>query len=839
MKNLEKRIRTLLKSPKYRPLNKSEFARALSISPNQRSALRAELLKLENDGTITRGKKGRFTLSNQPDQDTSNRGATQKTKNKKFKASRGKAGSGALLIGVIRFQSNGNAWFYPDTNDATNEATNMDLKKYSRIFISSNKTSTAMNGDHVAVRVDRIGQPDWTKYRKGRERAKLNKPENEAAGYVTRIIKRGMARIVGTYFQHGKFIHVQPEDARIPDINIDRNSPKLDPAPKPGQIVAVELTQWDNPNSTPIGKITEVLGWPDTPGIDMLAIITKLGLQTEFPDEVLNEAKAFGDKVTPKDIEGRDDWRDIPVITIDPHDAKDFDDAVSVRKLKNGGWQLAVHIADVSHYVKPGTALDKEARTRGNSTYMADRVLPMIPRELSNHLCSLMPNVDRLTQCCLMKISDDGKILSARFTRAVINSARRFTYEEAQEILEGKSTPGQESPEIHEMLLESWKLASVLRKRRFAQGALDLDMPEVSVVLDEKGVPTGIERSVYNESHQLIEEFMLVANESAAKRLKDSKQNTIYRIHEDPDPDKLNEYAELARQHGYSPGDLTKKSHIQKLLDEAKGTIEEPAIKIGLLKSLKRAAYFPEPLGHYGLSKQNYCHFTSPIRRYADLIVHRSLQKLLANPPKQLDRLPGIGEIAQIALHISETERTSAEAENESRRLKMLQYLHICSRQENPPTFTCVVTEVRHFGLFVEAIDIMTKGMIPIEAFPNPSENHWMFDAGLMRFTGAKGRYFGVGKQYEVTVGKVDMELQRVDFRLTDNNTVPSGEPIPQKATAKKTPLKNKNRSRHKHSKRKVTPKSKQPKQLKKRPSAAKNKQQPKKAARKKTPRKK
>jgi len=800
MKNLEKRIHALLKSPKYQPLNKSEFARALSISPNHRSSLRAELLKLEGEGKIIRGKHGRFTLNSKSDSKLGSKnsghsrpsGNSKPQKSNQPKGNRGKSGSGALLIGVLRFQSNGNAWFYPDANDATNEATGMDLKKYSRIFISSTKTSTAMNGDHVAVRVDRIGQPDWTKHRKGRERAKLNKPDNEAAGFVTRIIKRGMARIVGTYFQHGNFIHVQPDDARIPDINMERptqgpGDKKLDPAlaPKPGQIVAVELTQWDNPNSTPIGKITEVLGWPDTPGIDMLAIITKLGLQTEFPDDVLTEAQAFGDKVSAKDTEGRDDWRELPVITIDPHDAKDFDDAISVQKLKNGGWQLAVHIADVSHYVKPGTALDKEARARGNSTYMADRVLPMIPRELSNHLCSLMPNVDRLTQCCLMKISDDGKIQSARFTRAVINSGRRFTYEEAQEILEGKATPDQETDEIHGMLLESWELASVLRKRRFAQGALDLDMPEVSVTLDEKGVPTGIHRSIYNESHQLIEEFMLVANESAAKRLKDSKQTTIYRIHEDPDPDRLNEYAELARQHGYKPGDLSNKSHIQKLLDEAKGSIEEPAIKIGLLKSLKRAAYFQDPMGHYGLSKQNYCHFTSPIRRYADLIVHRSLQKLLANPPKQLDRIPDLAEVSQIALHISETERTSAEAENESRRLKMLQYLHICSRQEDPPTFTCVVTEVRHFGLFVEAIDIMTKGMIRIEDFPEPHENQWFFDAGLMRFTGSQGRYFGVGQQYEVTVGNVDMELQRVDFKLADPNAVPI-ETVPSKKTAAK-----------------------------------------------------
>ena len=269
----------------------------------------------------------------------------------------------------------------------------------------------------------------------------------------------------------------------------------------------------------------------------------------------------------------------------------------------------------------------------------------MIPRELSNHLCSLMPEVDRLTQCCVMKINKDGKVRSARFTRAVIHSGRRFTYEQVQDILMkpdeevAKLFPN-EDPTIINMLHEAWALGSLLRKKRFADGALDLDMAEVSVTLDDKGKPTGIEKHEYNESHQLIEEFMLLANESAAKLLKDRSQTTIYRIHEDPDPDRLNDYAELARLHGYKPGDLTNKKHIQQLLDAAKGKIEEHAIKIGLLKSLKRAAYFQDPLGHYGLSKADYCHFTSPIRRYADLIVHRGLQAHLGTPPKKADRVP-------------------------------------------------------------------------------------------------------------------------------------------------------------------------------------------------------
>jgi len=765
MKNLRERIRTLMQSSDYQPLNKSEFARTLNIKSNERSELRAELLSLENKGRIVRGKKGRYTIREKS----------------KGKGGKGKSAPGALLIGTIRFQGSGHAWFYPDANDATNEAAGMDLKKFSRIFINSTKTSTAMNGDQVAVRVDRIGQPDWMRHRKGRSQqaAGMSKPADEAAGYVDKIISRGMSRIIGIYFRHGKFAHVQPNDMKIPDVNIERASLPQDKAdgPKPGQVVAVELTSWDNPNSKPVGRVTEVLGWPDTPGIDMLAIVHKQGLRDEFPDDVLREAKAFGDSVSEEDLKDRDDWRDRPVITIDPHDAKDFDDAISVRNLddnQGGGWELAVHIADVSHYVKPGSALDKEARERGNSTYMADRVLPMIPRELSNHLCSLMPKVDRLTQCCLMKINKDGIVRSARFTRAVIHSGRRFTYEEAQDILMkpaeevSKHFPDEDRP-IVDMLHEAWRLASLIRKKRFENGALDLDMPEVSVTLNDEGTPTGIVKSDYNESHQLIEEFMLLANESTAQLLKNRSQNTIYRIHEDPDPDRLNDYAELARLHGYKPGDLTNKKHIQKLLNDAKGSIEEPAIKIGLLKSLKRAAYFQDPLGHYGLSKANYCHFTSPIRRYADLVVHRGLQTHLGNPPKRADKVPSSGEVAQIALHISETERTSAEAENESRRLKMLQYLHICSQQEDPPVFNIIVTDVRHFGLFVEAIDIMTKGLIKTEEFPGAKDGaEWSFQESLTRFTGPKGKEYKIGEQFKCHVSNVDMERQMVDFKFAE-----------------------------------------------------------------------
>jgi ribonuclease R len=319
--------------------------------------------------------------------------------------------------------------------------------------------------------------------------------------------------------------------------------------------------------------------------------------------------------------------------------------------------------------------------------------------------------------------------------------------------------------EIAGALTESWKLASVLRKRRFAQGALDLEFPEIRVLLDKFGRPTGYKREEYNESHQLIEEFMLAANEAVARAIKDANRPGIYRVHEDPDHDKLFEFAEVARAHGYEPGDLMNKKHIQKLLRQARGKPEEHAIKLGLLKSLKRADYQAEPLGHYGLSKTDYCHFTSPIRRYADLIMHRALEPLLENAPSETARLPIRAHCAEIADHISTTERTSASAEEESRRLKMLEWLHRCAHEPDPPVFEAVITDVRKIGLLVEALDILQRGLIKRDDFP-PAD--WRLEAHRMRYTTMKGDELQLGQVVPVQVARVNMERQLVDFRIVE-----------------------------------------------------------------------
>ena len=510
-----------------------------------------------------------------------------------------------------------------------------------------------------------------------------------------------------------------------------------------------------------------MLGWPDEVGVDIRGIILRHGLREEFPGEVLREAEQISLAADDEASRGRVDWREKVVITIDPADARDFDDAISVRRLADG-WELAVHIADVSHYVKPDTAIDHEARKRGNSTYLVDRVLPMLPEQLSNGICSLVPGEDRLTRCAVMHFDRKGTMVRSRFEQAIIRSHCRLTYDDAQTVLDaGGEETGVVLNEIEALLNECWALAGVLRRRRFSEGALDLDFPEVRMELDELGRATGYRRNEYNESHQLIEEFMLVANEAVARAVKNAMRPAIYRVHDDPDHDKIHEFAELARMHGYEPGDLLNKKHIQKLLSECRGHPEEHAIKLGLLKSLKRASYRDEPLGHYGLSKVDYCHFTSPIRRYADLIVHRAIDPLLLNPPKEgsASRMTR-GQCAEIAGHISTSERTSASAEVESHRLKMLEWLTLSMRSTDPPVFEAVITDVRQIGLMVEALDILQRGLIRRDHFPAGS---WRLERHRMRYATTTGAELCLGELVRVRVAHVNIERQQVDFCLVED----------------------------------------------------------------------
>ena len=730
-KNLRDSVLDALRSAKGNPLSKSQLSRGLKLPGTRVTELRNTLDALAKEGLISEGKKGCYQIPGAPKDQ---------------------------LTGVLKFHPKGHAFFFPDISDEHNIATGIDFTLHSRIFIDRRNVSTSLDGDRVLVSIVKpVARPF-------RPRSEVT-PESveEIKGRVEKVLARRSGRLVGIFKAMGDFSWVECDDKAIEGrIDVIGDSTAM-----PGQMVVVDLADWADRSTTPRGRVIEVLGWPGDPGVDMISVIHRYGLRTSFPDNVLAEARGVPEQPEPSEIVRRKDWRDKLVITIDPADAKDHDDAIWVEKSPRG-WTLAVHIADVSHYIKPGSPMDQEAIERGNSTYLVDRVLPMLPTELSNGICSLVPNVDRLTKCALLEISADGEITRSKFIDAVIHSRAKLSYEQAQAILDGKPAPAGSEPQLVGMVKEAWKLASAMRTRRFAQGALDLEMPEIKIRLDDQGRAEVAEPVIHTESHQLVEECMLAANEAVAKILRERMKPAIYRIHEDPDPSRLLDYTETAKAHGYRPGDLTNRTHIQKLLDASKGSPEEHVIKLGLLKSLKRAAYSAEPIGHYGLAKSDYCHFTSPIRRYADLIVHRALQPLLENPPKPHDRTPSQADLREISRHISDTERTSSDAESETKQIKLLEYLDRVASSNKPPVFDGLITDVRPMGLMVEIPAMGVRGVVKREDLP---DGRWRFEAHRMAWVSMDGKVIQLGMRLPLRVTHIDFDKRFVDFAVAGKPT--------------------------------------------------------------------
>jgi len=786
MKNMKQRILKLMNSHGYKSLTISELARAIGVQTDERSEMRAVLNKMERTGEVTNGKSSRYELSGKGNAAKNGKGGKAAPEKGKFKKGKvrgegrlhrgGSTSKKGYMTGTIRFQHQGHAWFYPDPNDQKNIEAGFDIEKYDRVYIDGRDTEVALDGDKVRVHV-KEPKPEAEQHQgkhykgKGKKGGKFkgkkkssNKPwEKGPSGKVLEIIERVNNTVLGIYRSKGKFKFVEPDFSGFTkDLELEAGDKGISGGAKSGQTVVVELLRWDSKFSPPVGKIKEVLGYPDDAGVDIVSVIHKYNLRQGFPGEVLQAAEKISETISKEEYARREDWRDELVVTVDPADAKDYDDAIIVKPQPNGGWELAVHIADVSHYVKPGSDLDIEAEKRGNSTYLVDRVLPMLPEKISNNVCSLKGNVDRLTKCAVMNFDSKGNRMSARFCDAVIHSKARMSYEEAQVMLQDKNA---NSP-IAKGLKDTWALASVLRKKRFADGALDLEFPEVKVVLDENLKAIGVENVIHNESHQMVEECMLAANEAVAVELKMKRKNAVYRIHEDPDADKLNEFAETTRAQGYQVGDLTNQKHIQDLFDLVKGNPDEESVKIGLLKSLKRAAYSVEGLGHYGLAKMDYCHFTSPIRRYADLIVHRAMQGLLQNPPEKIDHNPKLAEMREVADHISNTERKSAEAEIATKKMKMMEYLSRIAREGKSDVFEAIVTDVRRMGLFVEISSMRIKGLVKIEDLPGREYGSWRLEG--MRFISSDGTEIALGAKVKVEIKKIDTERNMVDFRITE-----------------------------------------------------------------------
>ena len=661
------------------------------------------------------------------------------------------------MIGIIQFHTHGNAFVDPENSN-----------KDSSLFIPKDATGTALHGDKVVAKImTRGSSPQSTKNIKNTQKKEQRFSDSSRLpeGQVIKVLERKNGAIIATYQRKGKFVYAQPDNPLLP-ATIELDPEKL-PAklPEPRNKVVIAITDWISRKANPRGHIVKDLGPLDTPGIDILQIIYAHKLSLKFPEEVTEEANNFSDHISEKDIQSREDWRKRPVFTIDPDDARDFDDAILVEKTKDGNWELAVHIADVAHYVRPKSLLDKEAYYRGNSTYLADRVIPMLPEKLSNGLCSLVPEKDRLTHAAVMQFNKNGTPKSVRFCKAVINSARRFTYKEAYALMQ---KPDPQNP-FSEKLSTAWELAKKLRERRFKSGALELDMPEVRAVLDKNGKTIRLEKTENDESHQLIEEFMLAANEAVAKHIKEKMKPSVYRIHEDPDSDKLFEFRQLVLNYGFKVGDLDSPNAIQSLLKSVQGRPEEHAIKVGLLKSMKRATYSEEPIGHYGLSKTNYTHFTSPIRRYADLIVHRVLASVTGAVSI---KTPKLTELNGISKHLSGTERNSASAEMESQKLKQLEFLWLETKDsgDSPtPTHPAIIHNIRRKGLFIELTDHFIKGLVPEHALPHCRGGYW-FDGSMSRFVGSKPkRIFEAGQEILVTVDRVDLDQRLVDFKIVDN----------------------------------------------------------------------
>lgn len=711
---IEDKILKLLLRPGYAPANVPELLQLLDLPRNQQQNLQYAIRHLETKGQILRTKGNRYILAQQAD----------------------------LIPGVISINRGGKGFLQPDEPGLA------------EIVVPESATGTALNGDRVLVRREVPAQG-------------LRPPQTgDATGSVVRILERKRMQFVGTLQSSKQFLYVVPDDSRIAQhIYV----PPARDTGRPAQVgdkVVVEITHWESRESNPEGEILEVLGAPDEEGVDMLSVVRNYDLPLHFPKEVLNEANEIAkthalDETGVQDLDGRVDCRDHLVITIDPDDAKDFDDAICLHRVSKDRVKVWVHIADVSHYVKPGSALDAEARKRGNSTYMVDRVIPMLPEALSNGLCSLKPGVDRLTKCAEFLLSTTGEVLETKFYSAVIHSKRRFTYKEALQVLLEK--PSQDP--IERMLHSCHGLAQHIRRARFKAGSLDLDFPENKIRLDAEGRVSVIERIENDVSHQLIEEYMLLANQAVAAKLMGMPIPGLYRVHE-AKASRLEQYRDDVLSHRIPCGNLTLKPEVQKLLARLKTLPIGPALKIGFLRSLMRARYALEPLGHYGLAKPEYTHFTSPIRRFADLVVHRVLFEKVALTAAALK---------EIADHISTTERNSSDAERDSREVKLYAFLTAQLKTGKRVAYPALVTDVRNFGFNVEVPTLGLSGLVHLSSM---QDDFFVLDPVQNRLIGrSTRRVIKLGDNLTVQVCRVDPFKKQVDFQIAGSG--PQTRPTP------------------------------------------------------------
>ncbi|GAB5534199.1 MAG: ribonuclease R [Rubricoccaceae bacterium] len=603
------------------------------------------------------------------------------------------------------------------------------------VFVRAGRSHTALDGDRVRVGLaaDRRGRPS----------DQLREAE------VLGVIERGRAQTVGTFTTTGRSGWVKPDDNRLRhDVYVakeDRNGAE------PGDKVVVSIDAFDDPKAAPEGTILQIIGKAGEPGVDVLALAMAHGAPSDFPKEVEHAAEKIDIGITKTEVARREDLRDLPIFTIDPVDAKDFDDAIHTRDLGDGMIEVGVHIADVSHYVTEGGTIDTEGYARATSTYLVDRVIPMLPEALSNGVCSLRPREDKLAYSCILTLDGAGNVHSHRFVETVIHSKERFTYESAQKVLDGKDHP------LAAEVRRAGELAETLTRKRMGEGAIDFDVPEVRVVLGDDGQPVDIIIKERKATNRLVEEFMLLANRAVAEEASKRGKPLVYRIHDVPDGERIGALADYVRPFGYTlkhDGGTVKRAALNGLLKQVKGKPEAPVIEQAAIRSMSKAVYSPHNIGHYGLGFSHYAHFTSPIRRYPDLIVHRLMKQYVAGKGKS----PDIETLESQARHCSEREREATEAERESIKLKQVEY----AAQHLGDVFDGVVVGVTKFGVFVEMKAILTEGLVHVREMGG---DYWEYDPNRYALLGRNtGRRIQTGDSCRVKIVAADPESRRIDL---------------------------------------------------------------------------
>jgi len=699
----------LLREEDYKPSKIEEIMDMLHIDYNQRKILEATLKEMEKEGLVFKTKRGKYALPERL----------------------------GLVRGRIDGHPKGYGFLIPEEQGIKD------------IFIPISGMNGAMDGDLVLVRVI--------------EGAEGKSQEGE----VVKILKRANTTIVGTYEKNKNFGFVIPDNKKIhQDVFIPKGEDK---GAKTGMKVVVRITKWPEGRRSPEGEIIEVLGYKGDPGIDVKSILRSYDIPETFPKEVLKEAEELPEEIPEKEKKRRVDLTKLKFVTIDGEDAKDLDDAVYVERLPNGNYLLYVSIADVSHYVKEGTNLDKEALRRGCSVYFLDRVIPMLPPKLSNGICSLNPGEERLTLTVKMEINTRGEIVDHDIFESIIESKERMTYTSVYKILEEND---EELIKRYSHLVEDFKLmkelALVLLEKRKRRGSVDFDFPEAKVIVDEKGRPVDIVKVERNIAHKIIEEFMLAANETVAEHMHWLNVPFVYRIHEHPDIEKLLAFNKFIHNLGYhikgvEGGEIHPKA-LQDLIRQVRGKSEQKVVETLLLRSLKRARYSPEDIGHYALAAKYYTHFTSPIRRYPDLVIHRIIKeyingKLTEKRQRHYNRI-----LEDIAARASERERAAEAAEREIEELKKVEYM--ADKVGN--VYKGIISNVTSYGFFVE-LDNTVEGLVDVASL---EDDYYVFDPERYVLVGERTKkVYSIGKEVYVKVAHVDVDNREIDFVLVEEDS--------------------------------------------------------------------